>query len=277
MPTIFDAASGEAVKFLDRNFLPAGEFPSVDAELYPHFMVPHAQPKWAQHDLAVKIKNYFMRHRAKLDNNLEITIFSETGGNVYRRNKCIPRRYETEVFRDIVILTFETLGFDNKANSICKGSEPWAAPPLDPYFCVECQQRRVYTYAIYSECAVPAPRCFMGPINIPYFYCAGDSLPLTKNNVPQLFCRLTNYIKNRIECVGAPCIRLQYVVTEKDDIPDCEQTTLNQIAGFRRLWCGNAQKHTDAFKKYIDMIEELYREKKREQRELTQTLYYLHA
>ena len=165
------------------------------------------------------------------------------------------------MFKDIIIITVKTMGFSDLGNSLCKGSEPWAAHPLDPYR-EEKQERQIYTYGIYADYNAEIPRTFFGPLHIPYFKDHTDPRPLTKSNVPYIFNRLTSFLR-KLKVNGENCIRLQRMVTDEDDIPYLEdQLVENQIAAFQKEYVENPKMHVDDFKEYINNIEQLYRNKR---------------
>ena len=166
------------------------------------------------------------------------------------------------MFRDIIIITVKTMGFSDLGNSLCKGSEPWAAHPLDPYR-EEKQERQIYTYGIYADYDAEIPRTFFGPLHIPYFKDHTDPRPLTKSNVPYIFNRLTSLLR-KVKVNGESCIRLQRLVTDETDIPLLEeQLILNQIAAFRKVYEENPKMHVDDFKNYVQQIEEMYQSKRK--------------
>ena len=165
------------------------------------------------------------------------------------------------MFKDIIIITVKTMGFSDLGNSLCKGSEPWAAHPLDPYR-EEKQKRQIYTYGIYPDYDSETPRTYFGPLHIPYFKDDTDPRPLTKSNVPYIFNSLTSYLR-KLKVNGENCIRLQRLVTDEDDILVLEEQLVeNQIAAFQKEYVENPKMRVDDFKDYINYIEQLWLNKR---------------
>ena len=264
MPVVLETKNGQQIKFPESNFLPG----NTDAEMFPHLMMDGAISPGHRLSIGLQLQKFFDSIKKKVDPNMKVEVYSNEmcPPRTYSRNKYIPRRYEKYVFKDIVIVTVETMGLSHNGNSMCKGSESWAAPPLDPYY-QEKPECRLYTYGIYTDYTNTTPQTFFGPMYIPYFYDMDDPRPLTKNNVPVLFKRLTNFMKREINVQGMSCIRLQRLVTYEADIPNYEdQLVLNQIAAFRKVFSENPKAHNHAFQEYIDNIEHIYKEKNKRMR-----------
>jgi hypothetical protein len=262
MPVVLETKNGQQIEFPKPNFLPG----NTDAEMFPHFMMNGAISQSYRHSIGLQLQKFFNSIKKKFDPEMKVEVYSNEmcPPRIYSRSKYIPKRYEVPVFEDIVIVTIETMGLSYNGNSMCKGSESWAAPPLDLYGSQEKPERQLYTYGIYTDYSTTTPRTFFGPMYIPYFYDMDDPRPLTKNNVPALFIRLTNFMKREIKEQGMSCIRLQRLVTDESDIPNYEdQLILNQIAAFRKVYVENPKAHNHVFKEYVDTIEQMYKEKNR--------------
>ena len=245
MPSVFETHTGTAILFPTENFLPPDDYGTADVELFPHFMVPMAMSQRTMYEVATKIKEEFQRKGIT-----DITIHSSINSNIYRRNKYIPRRYEKQIFSNIVVMTFLASGLDDVGNVLCKGSEPWATP-------VSVSQKleeRLYTYAVYSDNTGDIPQTFFGPINIPYFHDCDDPMPLTKTNVPELFAMMTKFLKNRLKIYGERCVRLHRLVSSEDHIP---VEAKRQLSAFRQLASENPKRYGENFKEYLDTLEKM--------------------
>jgi hypothetical protein len=253
MATVYETQNGTVIHFPKENFLPPDDYGTADVEMFPHFMVPMAMTQSTMYEVATKIKSYFEKKGIT-----NITIHSSINSNIYRRNKYIPRKYEHQIFSNIVVITFLASGRDEVGNVLCKGSEPWATPVNDS----QQIEERLYTYALYNDPTSGMPQTFFGPINIPYFHDCDDTKPLTKTNVPELFSVMTKFLKNRLKIYGERCIRLQRVVTDLVDIQDVSiHEAKRQISAFRLLWANDPKKQTEGFKTYIDSIEMMLEER----------------
>lgn len=261
MPVVLETKTGTPINFLKPDFLPGGG--EVEIEMFPHFMIPRIIFHDDRHVISQEICRLLHEKKEKFDPEMRVNIYSYSN-NPYKRTKYHKTHSEQMLFGDnIIIIAVETMGFSDIGNSMCKGSEPWAAHPLDPYR-EETQKRQIYTYGIYADYDTETPRTFFGPLHIPYFKDDTDPRPLTKNNVPYLFNRLTTFMRKKVKVNGESCIRLQRLVTDEEDIPVMEeQLILNQIAAFRKVYAENPKLHVDDFKKYVDKIEELHQIKRK--------------
>lgn len=275
MPIVIDTKTKNPIKFLPIDFLERTgrkQFswernppPSGEIEMFPHFMIPRVISASKRHLISQEIYRLLADTKDKIDPEMEIEVYSRElePPTIYQRSPYIQKSHEALMFKDIIIITVKTMGFSDLGNSLCKGSEPWAAHPLDPYR-EEKQKRQIYTYGIYADYDGETPRTFFGPLHIPYFKDDTDPRPLTKSNVPCLFNCLTSFLRKKVKVNGESCIRLQRLVTDEDDIPVMEeQLILNQIAAFRKVYAENPKVHVDDFKKYVDKIEELYQSKRK--------------
>ena len=255
MPVVLETKTGQPINFLKPHFLPGGG--EVEIEMFPHLMTPHIISHDDLYVLSQKICRLFHEKKEKFDSEMRVDVYSSPY-HPYKRTKYHPTYSEKILFGDnIIIITVETTGFSDTGNSLCKGSEPWAVHPLDPYR-EEKQKRRIYTYGIYADYDGETPRTYFGPLHIPYFKDHTDPRPLTKSNVPYLFKSLTSFLR-KLKVNGESCIRLQRLVTDEDDIPFLEdQLVENQIAAFQKEYVENPKMHVDDFKKYINNIEQLW-------------------
>ena len=249
MPVVLEAKTGTPINFLKPDFLPGGG--EVEIEMFPHLMIPRIITHDDRYVLSQDICRLFH------------DIYSYSN-NPYKRCKYHKTHSEQMLFGDnIIIIAVETMGFSDLGNSLCKGSEPWAVHPLDPYR-EETQKRQIYTYGIYADYYADTPRTFFGPLHIPYFKDETDPRPLTKNNVPVIFNRLTKFITKKVRVNGLSCIRLQRVVTDEEDIPVLEEQLVeNQIAAFQKEYVENPKMRVDDFKDYINYIEQLWLNKRK--------------
>lgn len=274
MPVVINTKTKQPIKFLPIDFLEYTRRepfswerkppPSGEIEMFPHFMIPRVISASNRHLISQQIYRLLADKKDKIDPEMEIEVYSREldPPNIYRRCQYIQKSHEALMFKDIIIITVKTMGFSDLGNSLCKGSEPWAAHPLDPYR-EEKQERQIYTYGIYPDYDGETPRTYFGPLHIPYFKDDTDPRPLTKSNVPDLFKSLTSYLR-KLRVNGENCIRLQRLVTDETDIPVMEeQLILNQIAAFRKVHDENPKMHVDDFKKYVDQIEELHQSKRK--------------
>jgi len=259
MPIVLETKTGQPIKFLKPDFLPGGG--EVEVEMFPHFMIPRVIPHYDRYVIGHEICRLFHDKKEKIDPEMKVNIYSSPH-HPYKRTKYYSKYSERMLFGDnIIIIAVETMGFSDTGNSLCKGSEPWATHPLDPYR-EETQKRQIYTYGIYVDYDGETPRTYFGPLHIPYFKDDSDPRPLTKNNVPYLFNRLTSYLR-KVKVNGETCIRLQRLVTDEDDIPVREEQLVeNQIAAFQKEYVENPKMHVDNFKDYINYIEQLWLNKK---------------
>ena len=273
MPIVINTKTKQPIDFLPVDFLdhtgrepfswerkppPKGEI-----EMFPHFMIPRVISASNRHLISQEIYRLLADKKEKIDPEMEIEVYSREldPPTIYRRCQYIQKSHEALMFKDIIIITVKTMGFSDLGNSLCKGSEPWAAHPLDPYR-EEKQKRQIYTYGIFPDYHGETPRTYFGPLHIPYFKDDSDPRPLTKSNVPGLFKSLTSYLR-KLKVNGESCIRLQRLVTDEDDIPYLEdQLVENQIAAFQKVYVENPKMHVDDFKEYINKIEQLYRNKR---------------
>ena len=273
MPVVIDTKTKQPIKFLSVDFLEhTGREPfswerkpppSGEIEMFPHFMIPRVISASNRHLISQEIYRLLADKKDKIDPEMEIEVYSRElePPTIYRRSPYIQKSHEALMFKDIIIITVKTLGFSDLGNSLCKGSEPWAAHPLDPYR-EEKQKRQIYTYGIYPDYDGETPRTYFGPLHIPYFKDDTDPRPLTKSNVPYLFESLTSFLM-KLKVNGENCIRLQRLVTDEDDIPLLEdQLVENQIAAFQKEYVENPKMHGDDFRKYINNIEQLWRNKR---------------
>lgn len=273
MPVVIDTKNKQPIKFLPVDFLEhTGREPfswerkpppSGEIEMFPHFMIPRVISASNRHLISQEIYRLLADKKDKIDPEMEIEVYSRElePPTIYRRSPYIQKSHEALMFKDIIIITVKTMGFSDLGNSLCKGSEPWAAHPLDPYR-EEKQKRQIYTYGIYPDYDGETPRTYFGPLHIPYFKDDTDPRPLTKSNVPYLFKSLSSYLR-KLKVNGENCIRLQRLVTDEDDIPLLEdQLVENQIAAFQKEYVENPKMHLDDFRKYINNIEQLWRNKR---------------
>jgi hypothetical protein len=274
MPIVIDTKTKKPIKFLPIDFLERTgrkQFswerkppPSGEIEMFPHFMIPRVISASNRHLISQEIYRLLADTKDKIDPEMEIEVYSRElePPTIYLRSPYIQKSHEALMFKDIIIITVKTMGFSDNGNSLCKGSEPWAVHPLDPYR-EEKQKRQIYTYGIYADYDGETPRTFFGPLHIPYFKDDTDPRPLTKSNVPCVFNYLTSFLRKKVKVNGESCIRLQRLVTDEDDIPFLEdQLVENQIAAFRKVYAENPKVHVDDFRKYINKIEQLYKNKK---------------
>jgi hypothetical protein len=281
MPLVIDTKTKQPINFLSVDFLEhTGREPfswerkpppSGEIEMFPHFMIPRVISASNRHLISQEIYRLLADKKEKIDPEMEIEVYSRElePPTIYRRSPYIQKSHEALMFKDIIIITVKTMGFSDLGNSLCKGSEPWAAHPLDPYR-EEKQKRQIYTYGIYPDYDGETPRTYFGPLHIPYFKDHTDPRPLTKSNVPDLFKSLTSYLR-KLKVNGENCIRLQRLVTDEDDIPYLEdQLVENQIAAFQKEYVENPKMHVDDFKEYINNIEQLYRNKREKRQEMLQ-------
>ena len=261
MVVVVETKTGQTINFLKPHFLPGGG--DLDIEMFPHFMIDGAITHDDRYVISQEICRLFLEKKDKIDPEMKVSLYSSPY-HPYKRTKYHSTHSERILFGDnIIIITVETMGLRDNGNSMCKGSEPWAAHHHDPYR-AEKQKRRIYTYGIYADYDAETPRTFFGPLYIPYFGGDCDPYPLTKNNVPYLFNRLTSFMRKKVKVNGLSFIRLQRLVTDEDDIPVREeQLILNQIAAFRKVYEENPKLHVDDFKKYVDKIEELHQSKRK--------------
>ena len=273
MPIVIDTKTKQPIDFLPIDFLEhTGREPfswerkpppSGEIEMFPHFMIPRVISASNRHLISQEIYRLLADKKEKIDPEMEIVVYSRElePPTIYRRSPYIQKSHEALMFKDIIIITVKTMGFSDLGNSLCKGSEPWAVHPLDPYR-EEKQKRQIYTYGIYPDYDGETPRTYFGPLHIPYFKDDTDPRPLTKSNVPDLFKSLTSYLR-KLKVNGESCIRLQRLVTDEGDIPYMEdQLVENQIAAFQKEYVENPKMHMDDFKEYINKIEQLYRNKR---------------
>ena len=273
MPVVIDTKTKQPIDFLPVDFLEhTGREPfswerkpppREEIEMFPHFMIPRVISPSNRHLISQEIYRLLADKKEKIDPEMEIEVYSRElePPTIYRRSPYIQKSHEALMFKDIIIITVKTMGFSDLGNSLCKGSEPWAAHPLDPYR-EEKQKRQIYTYGIYPDYDGETPRTYFGPLHIPYFKDDTDPRPLTKSNVPDVFKCLTSYLR-KLKVNGENCIRLQRLVTDEDDIPYLEdQLVENQIAAFQKEYVENPKMHMDDFREYINNIEQLYRNKR---------------
>jgi hypothetical protein len=281
MPVVIDTKTKQPINFLPVDFLEhTGREPfswerkppaSGEIEMFPHFMIPRVISASNRHLISQEIYRLLADKKEKIDPEMEIEVYSRElePPTIYRRSPYIQKSHEALMFKDIIIITVKTMGFSDLGNSLCKGSEPWAAHPLDPYR-EEKQKRQIYTYGIYSDYDGETPRTYFGPLHIPYFKDDTDPRPLTKSNVPYIFKKLTGFLR-KLKVNGENCIRLQRLVTDEDDIPYLEdQLVENQIQAFQKEYVENPKMHVDDFKEYINKIEQLYRNKREKRQEMLQ-------
>jgi hypothetical protein len=275
MPVVIETATGQPIDFLPIDFLEhTGREPfswerkpppSGEIEMFPHFMIPRVISASNRHLISQQIYRLLADKKDKIDPEMEIEVYSRElePPNIYRRSPYIQKSHEALMFKDIIIITVKTMGFSDLGNSLCKGSEPWAVHPLDPYR-QEKQERQIYTYGIYADYDGETPRTYFGPLHIPYFKDHTDPRPLTKSNLPYLFNCLTSFLRKKVKVNGERCIRLQRLITDEADIPVMEeQLILNQISAFRKVYAENPKLHMDEFKKYIEIIEALHQSKRK--------------
>ena len=273
MPVVINTKTKQPIDFLPIDFLehtgrepfswerkppPKGEI-----EMFPHFMIPRVISPSNQHLISQEIYRLLADKKDQIDPEMEIKVYSRElePPTIYQRSPYLQKSHEALIFKDIIIITVKTMGFSDLGNSLCKGSEPWAVHPLDPYR-EEKQKRQIYTYGIFPDYDGKTPRTYFGPLHIPYFKDDTDPRPLTKSNVPYLFKSLTSFLR-KLKVNGESCIRLQRLVTDEDDIPYLEdQLVENQIAAFQKEYVENPKMHVDDFKEYINNIEQLYRNKR---------------
>ena len=274
MPVVIDTKTRQPIDFLPVDFLERTgrkQFswerkppPSGEIEMFPHFMIPRVISASKRHLISQEIYRLLADNKDKIDPEMEIEVYSREldPPTIYRRSPYIQKSYEALMFKDIIIITVKTMGFSDNGNSLCKGSEPWAAHPLDPYR-EEKQKRQIYTYGIYPDYDGETQRTYFGPLHIPYFKDETDPRPLTKSNVPCLFNCLTSFLRKKVKVNGERCIRLHRLVTDEGDIPVMEeQLILNQIAALRKVYAENPKLHVDDFKKYVEQIEQLHQSKR---------------
>jgi hypothetical protein len=195
MPIVIDTKTKQPIEFLPIDFLehtgrepfswerkppPRGEI-----EMFPHFMIPRVISPSNRHLISQEIYRLLADKKEKIDPEMEIEVYSRElePPTIYRRSPYLQKSHEALMFKDIIIITVKTMGFSDVGNSLCKGSEPWAVHPLDPYR-EEKQKRQIYTYGIYPDYDGETPRTYFGPLHIPYFKDDTDPRPLTKSNVP---------------------------------------------------------------------------------------------
>ena len=260
MPVVLETKTGQPINFLKPDFLPGGD--EVEIEMFPHFMIDGAITHDDRYIISQKICRLFLEKKDKIDPEMKVSLYSSPY-HPYKRTKYHSTHSERILFGDnIIIIAVETMGFSDNGNSMCKGSEPWAAHPLDPYR-EETQKQQIYTYGIYADYDAETPRTFFGPLHIPYFKDDTDPRPLTKNNVPVLFNRLTTFMRKKVKVNGLSCIRLQRLVTDENDIPVREEQLVeNQIAAFQKEYVENPKMCVDDFKDYINYIEQLWLNKR---------------
>jgi hypothetical protein len=281
MPVVIDTKTKQPINFLPVDFLEhTGREPfswerkpppSGEIEMFPHFMIPRVISASNRHLISQEIYRLLADKKEKIDQEMEIEVYSRElePPTIYRRSPYIQKSHEALMFKDIIIITVKTMGFSDLGNSLCKGSEPWAVHPLDPYR-EEKQKRQIYTYGIYPDYDGETPRTYFGPLHIPYFKDHTDPRPLTKSNVPYIFKKLTGFLR-KLKVNGENCIRLQRLVTNEDDIPYLEdQLVENQIQAFQKEYVENPKMHVDDFKEYINKIEQLYRNKREKRQEMLQ-------
>jgi hypothetical protein len=281
MPLVIDTKTKQPINFLPVDFLEhTGREPfswerkpppSGEIEMFPHFMIPRVISASNRHLISQEIYRLLADKKEKIDQEMEIEVYSRElePPTIYRRSPYIQKSHEALMFKDIIIITVKTMGFSDLGNSLCKGSEPWAVHPLDPYR-EEKQKRQIYTYGIYPDYDGETPRTYFGPLHIPYFKDHTDPRPLTKSNVPYIFKKLTGFLR-KLKVNGENCIRLQRLVTNEDDIPYLEdQLVENQIQAFQKEYVENPKMHVDDFKEYINKIEQLYRNKREKRQEMLQ-------
>ena len=273
MPIVIDTKTKQPIEFLPIDFL---EYtgrepfswerkppPSGEIEMFPHFMIPRVISPSNQHLISQEIYRLLADKKDQIDPEMEIKVYSRElePPTIYQRSPYLQKSHEALMFKDIIIITVKTMGFSDVGNSLCKGSEPWAVHPLDPYR-EEKQKRQIYTYGIFPDYDGKTPRTYFGPLHIPYFKDDTDPRPLTKSNVPHLFKSLTSFL-GKLKVNGESCIRLQRLVTDEDDIPYLEdQLVENQIAAFQKEYVENPKMYGDDFKEYINKIEQLWLNKK---------------
>lgn len=260
MPVVLETKTGQTINFLKPHFLPGGG--EVEIEMFPHLMIPRIISHDDRYAVSLEIRRLFHEKKEKFDPEMRVNIYSYPN-NPYKRTKYHKTHSEQMLFGDnIIIIAVETMGFSDIGNSLCKGSEPWAVHPLDPYR-EETQKRQIYTYGIYADYYADTPRTFFGPLHLPYFKDESDPRPLTKNNVPVIFNRLTKFLTKKVKVHGLSCIRLQRLVTDEDDIPVLEEQLVeNQIAAFQKEYVENPKMRVDNFKDYINYVEQLWLNKK---------------
>ena len=260
MVVVLETKTGQPIKFPDPDFLPGGG--DVDIEMFPHFMMNRIISYDDRYVISQEICRLFHEKKDKIDPEMRVHVYSSPH-HPYKRSKYHSKYSEKALFGDnIIIITVETMGFSDTGNSMCKGSESWAAHPLDPYR-EETQKRQIYTYGIYADYYADTPRTFFGPLYLPYFKDESDPRPLTKNNVPVIFNRLSSFMRKKVKVDGLSCIHLQRLVTDEEDIPVLEeQLILNQIAAFRKVYSENPKLQVDDFKDYINYIEQLWLNKR---------------
>lgn len=239
MPTVYELKTGTPVEFLKKDFLPnchwswpgpAGwtrTVPKPTVEMFPHCMIPRTICDDDQYTVGSQIAYFFKQRKDEIDKDMEIKVYSNVIHRIYTRDEQRNKLFEDKVFKDIVIVTFRTMGLsstcDSGSNELPKSGEEMEKLPGRG----ETPLRRLYTYSIYSDHNGATPRTFFGPIHMPYFYNSRDSLPLTRHNVPVIYDLLTNFMENNVftphnyflKVTDVNCVRIQY------ETPECTETT----------------------------------------------------